>query len=62
MTPTTMDTDLYRTAVSHQADLRNEAAQMRALVGGRRNGEPLPPTRSPLAALRRRLAGAASFA
>ena len=62
MTPTTMDTDLYRIAVNHQADLRNESAEMRALVVGRRNDEPLPPTRSPLAALRRRLAGAASFA
>jgi hypothetical protein len=62
MTPTTMDTDLYRTAVSHQADLRNESARARAILGDRRSDESLAPTRSPLAALRRRLAGAASFA
>ena len=62
MTPTTIVTDLYRTAVDHQADLRNESAQLRAALANHRSGDTLPPTRSPLATLRRRLAGSASFA
>jgi hypothetical protein len=64
MTPTTISADItYRIATEHQAALRHEIAQARASqVDDRRTGESLPPTRGPLAALRRRLAGAASFA
>ena len=64
MTPTMISTDVtLRIASEHQAALRNEAAQARATrIDDRRIDDPLPPTRGPLAALRRRLAGAASFA
>jgi hypothetical protein len=64
MTPTMISTDVtYRIATDHQAALRHEVAQARATqIDDRRMGDPLPPTRGPLAALRRRLAGAASFA
>lgn len=64
MTPTTFHADMtYRIATDRQAALRQEAAQVRATqIDDSRMGEPLPPTRGPLAALRRRLAGAASFA
>jgi hypothetical protein len=64
MTPTTNALDLtYRFASEHQAALRQEAVLAHATqIGDRRSGEPLPPTRGPLAALRRRLVGAISFA
>jgi hypothetical protein len=64
MTPTANSTDtLYRLAIDHQAGLRHEAARASATLNGdRRSAEPLPPTRGPLATLRRRLAGTASFA
>lgn len=54
----------YRIASDHQAALRREAAQARVTQtdDSHQMSEPLPPTRGPLAALRRRLAGAASFA
>jgi hypothetical protein len=63
MTSTAIDTNFaYRTAIDHQAALRDEVAQARAFDGERRPGAPLPPTRGPLAALRRRLAGSPAFA
>ena len=64
MTATMISADVtYRIASEHQAALRREVAQARAPpIDDSRMGEPLPPTRGPLAALRRRLAGAASFA
>jgi hypothetical protein len=53
----------YRFATDHQASLRQEAAQAHATqISDRRTGDPLPPTRGPLATLRRRLAGTVSFA
>jgi hypothetical protein len=53
----------FHIAVDRQAALRHEAAQAHAHQSGNgRTGDSLPPTRGPLAALRRRLAGAASFA
>jgi hypothetical protein len=64
MTPTSNSIDtMYRIATDHQADLRHEAATANAtLNGARRSVETLPPTRGPLATIRRRLAGTASFA
>ena len=64
MTSSMISTDTaYRIASEHQAALRREAAQARATqTDDHRMGETLPPTRGPLAALRRRLAGAPSFA
>lgn len=64
MTSTMIATDVtLRIASEHQAALRNEAARARATrVDARRIDDPLPLTRGPLAALRRRLAGATSFA
>ena len=63
MTPTAFDTSItYRIAMDRQAALREEVAQARAVQTETRSGQPLPPTRGPLAALRRRLAGSASFA
>jgi hypothetical protein len=64
MTQNLISTDIaYRIATEHQAALRREVAQARATqTNDSPMGEPLPPTRGPLAALRRRLAGAASFA
>ena len=63
MTPTDLDTSsTYRIAMDHQAALREEAAQARAVHSETRSGRQLPPTRGPLAAIRRRLAGSASFA
>jgi hypothetical protein len=53
----------FRIASDHQAALRREVAQARATqTDDSRTGEQLPPTRGPLAALRRRLVGAAAFA
>ena len=64
MTPTTFHADTtYRMATDRQAALRQEAAQAHATqINDRPTGEPVPQTRGPLAALRRRLAGAVSFA
>jgi hypothetical protein len=64
MTQNLISTDVaYRIASEHQAALRREVAQARATqTDSSQIGEPLPPTRGPLAALRRRLAGAAAFA
>lgn len=63
MTPTTFDTSItYRIAIDHQAALREEAALAHATHSESRSGRPLPPTKGPLAALRRRLAGSPSFA
>ncbi len=64
MTSTMIDTGtIYRMANDHQAALREEAANLRAAtLNDRRTGAPLPPTRGPLAALRRRLAGSPAFA
>lgn len=64
MTPTTFHADMtYRIAIDRQAALRHEAAQARASqISDRPEGEPAPQMRGPLAALRRRLAGAVSFA
>jgi hypothetical protein len=64
MTATMISTDvILRIASEHQAGFRDEVAQARATrIDDRRTGAPPPLTRGPLAALRRRLAGAASFA
>ena len=63
MTPITFDTSItYRLAIDHQAALREEAALERATHSESRSARPLPPTRGPLSALRRRLAGSPSFA
>lgn len=64
MTPTATAMDItLRIATDHQAALRQEAARANLTqMDDRRTGEPLPPTRGPLATLRRRLAGAMSFA
>ena len=63
MTPIMFDTSItYRVAIDHQAALREEAALERATHNESRSDRPLPPTRGPLAALRRRLAGSPSFA
>ena len=64
MTQSMISTDVaYRIATDHQAALRREVAEARAnQIDDSRMSEPLPPTSGPLAALRRRLAGAASFA
>ena len=64
MTSTLIDTrSLYRIATDRQSALRHEAATAHsALATDRPTRQPLPPTRGPLAALRRRLAGSASFA
>ena len=62
MTPTTNN----RRSLSHRSRplglLRDESAQLRAVLASRRSRDTLPPTRNPLAALRRRLAGSASYA
>lgn len=59
-----IDTDVaYRFATDHQDALRDEASRHRATaLADRRAGQTLPPTRGPLAALRRRLAGTPAFA
>lgn len=64
MTPTTFHAETtYRIATSRQAALRQEAAQAHAVQSVDRPADaPMPPTRGLLATLRRRLAGAASFA
>jgi hypothetical protein len=64
MTPTTFHADTtYRIATDRQAALRQEAAQAHATqINDRPAGEPAPRVRGVLAALRRRLAGAVSFA
>jgi hypothetical protein len=64
MTPTTFHSDVtYRIATDRQVALRQEAAQAHATqIDDRPTAEPAVQTRGPLAALRRRLAGVASFA
>ncbi len=64
MTFTMIDTrTAYGIATDHQAALRQAAARAHATRANElRTSEPLPPTRGPLAAIRRRLAGTASFA
>ena len=64
MTPTTFHAETtYRIATDRQDALRQEAARAHATqIRDRSAGEPVPQTRGPLAALRRRLAGAVSFA
>ena len=53
----------YRIATDHQAALRRETAiEHITQTDGRPTSQPLPPTRGPLSTLRRRLAGALSFA
>ena len=54
---------LYGIATDRQAALRHEAATAHAtFASDRPTRQPLPPTRGPLAAFRRRLAGSVSFA
>ena len=64
MTCTLIDTrSLYGIASDRQSALRREAATAHAaFASDRPTRQPLPPTRGPLAALRRRLAGTTSFA
>ena len=64
MTPTTFHAEMtYRIATDRQAALRQEAAQAHAIqISDRPAGEPAPQVQGPLAALRRQLAGAVSFA
>ena len=64
MTATMIDTaTTFRFATDHQAALRQETATAHAMqANDRPSRRPLPPRRGPLAALRRRLAGSASFA
>jgi hypothetical protein len=64
MTPNTFHPETtYRIATDRQAALRHEAAQAHATqIKGRPTEQPVSPKRGPLAALRRRLAGALSFA
>jgi hypothetical protein len=63
MTPFTFDPGItYRIAIEHQTALREEAANEQAARQLSRNDRPLPPTRGPLAALRRRLADGPTFA
>jgi hypothetical protein len=64
MTPTTFHAyTTYRIATDRQAAFRHEAALARATqINDRQTEQPVSPKRGPLAALRRRLAGALSFA
>ena len=64
MAPTTFHADItYRIATERQAALRQEAAQAHASqINDRSAVEPATRMRGPLAALRRRLADAVSFA
>jgi hypothetical protein len=63
MNPIINSTSAFRIISDRQATLRDEAAQSRAIVDRWRVADaPVPPTRGPLAALRRRLAGFPSFA